>query len=188
MSRAQANITRLGAIDGQVTALQGRATALEGGSANVKLLGDVVQQVHTQTGALATGTTLIPVDDTIPQISEGNEYMTAAITPASATNLLEITVVFNGTGSTTSGNITVALFQDATANALAAVTQVFTGAGFQQNITLRHRMAAGTTSPTTFRVRAGLAVAGTLTFNGAAGARQLGGVMASSITITEIRA
>ena len=38
--------------------------------------GSVVQTVSYQTGAVATGTTIIPIDDTIPQISEGNEYMT----------------------------------------------------------------------------------------------------------------
>lgn len=156
-------------------------------AAALKLAGDIVQTVRTQTGAVATGTTLIPVDDTIPQITEGNEYMTATITPTSATNLLRIDVVLNATGSTTSGNITAALFQDSAANALAAVTQVFTGAGFQQNVKLTHYMTAGTTSPTTFRVRAGLAVAGTLTFNGASGARLFGGVYASSITVTEIK-
>lgn len=157
-------------------------------AAALKLTGDVVQTVRTVTGAVATGTTLIPVDDTIPQITEGDQYMTCAITPTSASNLLRVDVVFNGTGSTTSGNVTVALFQDSTANALAAVTQVFTGAGFQQNVHLTYFMTAGTTSATTFRVRAGLAVAGTLTFNGAAGARLFGGVCASSITVTEIKA
>lgn len=37
------------------------------------LQGQVLQVVSYQTGAVATGTTTIPPDDTIPQITEGNE-------------------------------------------------------------------------------------------------------------------
>jgi hypothetical protein len=51
-----------------------------------------------------------------------------------------------------------------------------------------HYMAAGTTSATTFKVRIGAVTSGTITFNGIGSARKLGGVLASSITITEIKA
>lgn len=44
-------------------------------------VGEVVQVVNTQTGAYALCTTVIPCDDTIPQITEGVEVMTLAITP-----------------------------------------------------------------------------------------------------------
>ena len=54
-----------------------------------------VQVVNTQTGAVDTGTTAMPCDDTIPQNTEGDEFMTLAITPTSATNKLKIDVVFN---------------------------------------------------------------------------------------------
>jgi hypothetical protein len=47
-------------------------------------------------------------------------------------------------------------------------------------------MTSGTTSATTFRVRAGASSAGTTTFNGSGGARFLGGVYASSIVIQEV--
>ena len=51
----------------------------------------------TQTGAVATGTTQIPSDDTIPQNTEGDEYMTLAFTPNSATSTLIIQVtIFAG--------------------------------------------------------------------------------------------
>lgn len=145
------------------------------------------QVVNTQTGAVATGTTTIPVDDTIPQITEGTEFMTLAITPTSATNKLKVDVTFSG--GTSVGGLTpvVALFQDSTANALAATwTTLVAGAGTAFTLTLSHYMTAGTTSSTTFRVRAGGSSASTLTFNGSGGSRFFGGVMASSITITEI--
>ena len=48
-------------------------------------------------------------------------------------------------------------------------------------------MTAGTTSSTTFKVRAGLTSAGTTTLNGNGGNRKLGGVLNSGIWIREIQ-
>ena len=146
--------------------------------------GKVVQMVNTQTGALATGTTVLPGDDSIPQITEGNEYMTLAITPLKSTNLLIIEVV-GVFGTSINSHVTMALFQDATAGALAAVQEGPTSSNTAMPIPLRHKMTTGTTSATTFRIRAGMADAGTTTFNGTAASRKLGGVQASSITILE---
>jgi hypothetical protein len=41
----------------------------------------LLQVVNTTTGAVATGTTVMPFDDTIPQSGEGDQYMSLAITP-----------------------------------------------------------------------------------------------------------
>lgn len=149
--------------------------------------GHVVQMVNTTTGALATGTTTIPFDDTIPQNTEGDQYMSLSITPKAAANLLKIDVVWNGTNSAAS-RFTVALFQDSTANALAAAVDQIDSAGNSRQVVFTYWMAAGTTSSTTFKVRAGANNPGTTTFNGQGGTRLYGGVMASSITITEIQA
>lgn len=144
----------------------------------------VRQVVHTQEGDVATGTAVIPFDDTIPQNTEGVEYMTLAITPTNAASTLKIEVVFNFAVSALA-QVAVALFQDSTAAALAAMTgSRVEAAGVQAICVFTHYMTAGTTSATTFKVRAGSST-GTLTFNGSAGARRFGGVMASSITITE---
>ena len=83
--------------------------------------GSVLQVARFDTGALATGTATIPIDDTIPQITEGTEFMTLAITPTSATSTLIIYVVINTSANLTQYN-TMALFQDSTANALASAT------------------------------------------------------------------
>jgi len=150
-------------------------------------VGAIVQFAKFQTGALATGSTQIPTDDTIPQNTEGDEYMTLAFTPKSATNILNIEVLWNGA---TSGNgiVSIALFQDTTANAIAATMRVG-GISNQcaQNV-LVHTMIAATTSSITFKVRAGSDGTGTTRFNGGGAARLFGGVMASSIVIKEIKA
>ncbi|GAF69472.1 unnamed protein product, partial [marine sediment metagenome] len=78
--------------------------------------GQQVQMVNTIVSAVDTGTTVFPNDDTIPQDDEGDEYMTLAITPKSATNKLKIDVVCY-LGASTNSTVGVGLFQDATANA-----------------------------------------------------------------------
>lgn len=148
----------------------------------------VRQVVSTIDGSVDTTTTTIPKDDTIPQNTEGKEFMTASITPGNSNNTLIIDVTVNGSYSGTDGNSMIAaLFQDSTANALAAANQGIFGSGNNGGtITFRYVMTAGTTSSTTFKVRAGMGSAGTFTFNGEGGSRILGGVMASSIVITEL--
>jgi hypothetical protein len=149
----------------------------------------VVQVVNFQTGAVATGSTLIVVDDSIPQKTEGDEYLTLAIIPKNASNLIKIDVVVNlSTSYATTCGLLAALFQDNASNALAAGTVVSIAANYMNQIIFTHWMIAGTVISTTFKVRAGANQAGTTTLNGYGSARSLGGVMASSITITEISA
>lgn len=143
----------------------------------------VVKQVNTQTGASSLGTTTIPIDDTIPQNTEGTEFMTLAITPASATNILKIEVVAFGAPASAQWVI-AALFQDSTANALASGFHYSSTGDGGVGIKFSYEMVAGTTSATTFKVRIG-ASSGNYRFNGNASSRLLGGVLASSITITE---
>lgn len=146
--------------------------------------GKIAQVVTYVTGAVATGTTVIPNDDSIPQNTEGNEYMTLAITPTNVSSVLVIQVIVQLNGGSNQEMI-AALFQDTTANALAAIADNLVS-GEMRAMGLTHKMTAGTTSATTFKVRAGGSNAGTTTFNGNGGTRRFGGVCASSIIITEI--
>lgn len=150
------------------------------------LAGSVIQVLNTQSGAVSTGTTVMPIDDSIPQSGEGDEKITRAITPNSATNKLRIDVTIYGSPSA-GGRWSAALFQDATAGALAAGISESGNNNEISSVKFTHYMDAGTTSSTTFKVRAGVPSAGTLTFNGESGARLMGGVLASSITVTEIK-
>lgn len=153
----------------------------------LKLSGDVAQVVNTVSGALATGTTVTPGDDTIPQITEGTEVMTVAVTPKAAANTLRIDVTVNVAASISTG-VVVALHQDAIANALASGWTFISSANTPGQITFSFWVSAGSTTARTYRVRIGPTAAATVTFNGASGGRIFGGVMASSITVTEIAA
>lgn len=150
--------------------------------------GMVVNVANKMTSTNATITTIIPVDNTKPQISEGDQIMFLAYTPQSITNNLLITVVANICGDS-GGNVnTVALFQDSNADALAcSVGSPWAGGTFAP-IVFNWFMPAGTVSSTTFKVRSGPQASATHYFNGTSAGARFNGTFASSITITEIKA
>jgi hypothetical protein len=152
--------------------------------------GTVLQVAYNADGAVATGTTTVPIDDTVHQNSEGDQFMSQAITPQAAANLLHVTHQGNyASSNATASAFIVSLFQDSVAGALATTynARVAT-AGALCNALLSHFMVAGTVSATTMKIRGGLSAAGTTTFNGQSSARLFGGVMASFLRIQEVMA
>ena len=141
----------------------------------------------TQTGAVSTGTTQIPVDDSTPLITEGDQYLTLSYTPVSpnSTLVVEAQTFISHSAAT---NLIAALFVDAVTSALsvAHTTQpTATGVG---HVSLRYEVSSNSTSARTYRIRAGGNAAGTTTFNGSGGARLFGGLYNSFISVTEIAA
>jgi hypothetical protein len=145
----------------------------------------VIQFVSANIGTLIDcSTPTIPADDTIPQNTEGTEVLTLAITPIFSTSKLKI--VFSGMfscGNTTT-QCTIALFQDSTANALAAncfdLSVAIGSIGLLQYV-----MTSGTTSSTTFKIRAGPASNNFYMSSQNTGAQIMGGVAANILTIEE---
>jgi hypothetical protein len=113
-THALSELTQSGATTGQVAQWDGTAWVPAAASSG-KL---VNRWVATSTTVVAT-TTAIPLDDTIPQNTEGAELMTVSVTPESAANNLKVTVA--GWLSTNGGPTTVAiaLFVGSTASAVA---------------------------------------------------------------------
>lgn len=149
--------------------------------------GMVVQVVNSTASAVATGTTIIPVDDTIPQNTEGDQYMSVTITPKSASNTLVIQVTAMLANTATAPYIAGAIFQDSTANAIAATVERAANASDTITFDLTTTLTAGTTSATTFKFRAGGSSAGTTTFNGQVGNRFFGAITKSSIVVWEYK-
>jgi len=145
----------------------------------------LINRVSTQTGAVATGTTAIPIDDTIPQNTEGDQYLSVSITPSNSANILTINCTIVLSCSAANQHMGLALFQDSTANALAATNTFHVQNGVMYTHNLCHTMTAGTTSATTFKIRAGGDGVSTTTVNGISGSRFYGGVLSSTLTITE---
>lgn len=169
-------------------AIDGSKLASASVTSNQLVTGSPIQMVSTAFTNTTTGTTTIPLDTSIPQNTEGDQYMTQAITPKSATSVLVITATIFGAHTVLNADVIVALFQDSTANALAAVSATNPAANGRQVLTVTHTMVAGTTSATTFKVRIGGSSGGTFTFNGHSGGADFGAITKSSITITEYKA
>lgn len=157
-------------------------------SPNVKLAGDTVQVVEgTPYTTYSSTSTAIPSDDTIPQNTEGAELATVTITPTDATSRLVIEATISIAAINNNYIATAALFMNSSANALAASSHSPAAADHLFQMRVRHEMAAGATSATTFKLRAGPS-AGTMYINGNSSARRLGGVAAVRISVTEIKA
>mgnify|MGYP005820041165 CR=1 FL=1 len=155
----------------------------------IRLPGEVVQRRSTAYSAVATGTGTIPADDTIPQNTEGNEFMSQSITPTAAANMLRCSVV-GYLSSTVAGahDISSSVFRDSGADAL--YSQLITVNGAQHRAI--HKLEspfvlAGSASSTTFKWRAGPNSAGTTTFNGKSSAREFGTSNKSTIAVEEIQ-
>lgn len=185
------SLINMSAINGLITALSGKsASGHTHTSTDITDYGSgmLIQSQRAESAVAATGTTTIPQDDTIPQITEGTEFLTLAFTPKRATSTLEITVELSVCHAVAGGATAIAaVFVDTSANALAA-RQLGLAASFTGTIQMTFRVPATNTNARTYRVRAGLNTAGTIQVNGIGGARYLGGVVTSHISVREIAA
>lgn len=149
------------------------------------LPGMVVQTQENFTGAVATGTTAIPPDDSIPAITEGDQYMTQAITPTSAANLLRISSQAYIANSAAPDGVASALFRDSDTDALAVSNDAAAGGNRVALLQIYWAELAKATSIVTYSIRCG-AASGTSTFNGFGAARKYGGTFNSFISVKEI--
>lgn len=145
----------------------------------------VVQRVVTASSSVVSGTAQIPLDDTIPQVTEGTEFLAVTITPrnANSTLVIEGQVFFSSVNSL---HVTSALHRASSADAIAAVS-LFIPNNNQYLMNIRHSVVAGTTAAIPIQLRLGGSGATTIHLNGnSTGSRLFGGVAASSISVTEI--
>lgn len=144
----------------------------------------ILGHAYAETSALDSTSTVLPIDDTIPQSGEGDEALTVSYTRVSATSKLLIEA---GATLAAGGNLTaaIALFQDATAGALAASAQYIPAANVSSNVSLKYEMTSGATGSTTFKLRYG-GQTGTIYLNGYNTARVFGGVCNTFIKVIEI--
>ncbi len=152
------------------------------------LPGDRFNVVREQTGAVATGTTTIPLDDTIPQSGEGDEYFDVTHAASSAANLVEVEAALSLSHSGTGSFLSISIIQDSVADAIAASYTAKDGATTAGGYAgIKHQLRAPAAS-TVYNLRAGSNLAGTLTINGSNATRHFGGVGSSWMSATEIMA
>jgi len=143
---------------------------------------------YAKTVSTTTATTIdtsIPLDTTIPQITEGVAYsaLDTTITPTSAGSLLEIEAQIPVSQST-NGTLRLALFRDSGANAITAGLCTVPSNGVAI-CTLRTVVAAGSVSATTFKVR-WCTGGGTGNILMAGGVNYFGAAYQATMTIREI--
>jgi hypothetical protein len=140
---------------------------------------------YQEYSASATGTTTIPLDNTIPQNTEGTEFMSVTITPDRVGDkiLVEAHGVFSHSNNLT---IVAALFVNNDANAVAVAAETTSVGGHLRTLILRYMHTVTDLNPITFKVRAGGSGTGTITFNGLSGTQRFGSTIKSMITAREI--
>ena len=149
--------------------------------------GQQVQEVWAEDATYAANTGVTAYSDDIPAITDGDQILTAAITPKASTNILTVRTLITVSSNNTS--VVVHLHRDAVINALAA-TGGYLLTNHSNVIALVHRMVAGGTSAITFRLRAGVS-SGEYYVNGrysSPSGRVFGGVSKTSIQIIESQA
>lgn len=131
-------------------------------------------------------TAAIPIDDTIPQVSEGFEILTASLTPKTTTNRVRISVSIPQGSMSGAAVWSAALFVNGAASAVRAVYATGSSTTVEP-IQFEHELVPGAVSSQTYSVRVG-PQAGTLRLNGSTIGRIFGGVSACTMTVTEFKA
>lgn len=149
----------------------------------ITFTGRILQTANTQenyTTHTGTTTTALPADTSVPSNTEGAEFITVSITPASTSNKLRIQANISVSSGNATKIATAAMFQDSGSTPIAISSTECAASGAPTTIYLDHWMTATTTSSVTYKIRAGLNTTHTLTYN-----PFWGSVTSSSITVSE---
>ncbi len=147
------------------------------------------QFVFSSTATYTDCTGEILQDNSFPQNTEGTELLTTTITPTNASSILivEATIPYAigaGAGGQASS---VAIFRDATANAIQSGLHAdgfASGSEGSDCYRIYYEVTAGSTASTTFKLRVGGFPAAGTKVNGTT-ARRYGGVQTAYLTVKE---
>jgi hypothetical protein len=144
-------------------------------------------RAFTNTLSNASGTTAIPTDNTLPQITEGTQVLSLLITPTSTTARIRVHAQIICSYSIASQWVIGALFINGGANAVQADCFLNVSANGGAELHLIYEYVPGTTAQQTITARAGPGGgAGTLTFNTLSNSVTLGGIVLSSMNAVEV--
>lgn len=127
---------------------------------------------------------VIPVDDTIPQNTEGTQIFSESITLKSTSSKVIIDVFLDGAVDVTSTFVMLAAFRGSNADAVGSSLYRFQNVEFNQ-ARLFCIDSPATTGSVTYSIRAGVN-ANNLYINGNSSSRFLGGSMKCTLKLTEI--
>ena len=136
--------------------------------------------------AAAGGPQIIPLDNTVPQITEGVQILSATITPKKAGNKIFGLISFNGDASVATLAMVASVFKNGAASAFAATwSQAIASASL---VSFDFFDEATSVSPITYTVRVGPTAAGTIWINRNNASELLGDTNYIRFTLFEINA
>jgi Collagen triple helix repeat (20 copies) len=167
-------------------------TVTSGSNGSVTISGKFLGGSYVENGELGgeygtTITTTCPIDDTIPQLSEGQVILTTpSYTVKSSTSKLKITAHVVGTTAAGSTYV-VHTHRDSTANAEAVTRVCPTGNQYPTEANLSYRVdSPGAGTAVVYKVVIGAQSSGQpVSINGAAGTRNFSGKYLSTLSIEE---
>ena len=149
----------------------GQFLQTKGSSANPVWASGLVAQVTVvnMAAVASVGSTQLPEDGTVPQISEGNRVsaLDITITPKSASNILLIETNVLGVIGVDNSNRGIAIFDASLSSAIGGNICFNAGQQFLSRMIASTKVTAGTTSQKTFRIHIGNDSAGSCFVNGA---------------------
>lgn len=168
----------------------GRALMADGFITGAKMYAGAVLQTRSTTYTTNAALSIsIPVDDSIPQNTEGTQILSDSITPASTLN--KILVKFNAFGGRASELVTIvaAIFRNSTADAIAVTAQSNQNASGQlTGLSLQYLDSPASISAQTYSIRVGSS-SSDIALNGRTNslARVFGGQAAATMILQEIK-
>lgn len=166
------------------------ATAVQGGKADTALQpADAVirDRAYDEYGTNENLTSAIPDDDTIPQITEGTEILSASITPKTITNKIRVLVnLADGCCASIGKYLITAVFLNGGANAIFAKAVGMPDNQERAQVSIVFENVPASTSEQTYTVRVGTHDGSTFRLNGFSSGRRLGGVQKCTLILEEI--
>lgn len=148
--------------------------------------GSMTSLTYAEYATNADITAIIPLDDTIPQVTEGSQVFSQTAAASTATERINIRFR-SQVACSISAWVSCALFIDGAANAVRAATVfIDTGSGGRE-LTLEYEYVPGNTTTHTYSIRVGPSAASTVRLNGSPTARLFGGASAATFKIIRVK-
>jgi hypothetical protein len=152
------------------------------------MTGRVIARAYAEYTTNAALTTAIPIDNTVPQNTEGTQIISVSFTPKTVTNRIRLRFQGEFGANATPCSVVAAVFSSASAGALRSVLITSPTADYATPIALEYEYVPGVTTALTFSVRVGPTTGFTMRMNGTTAGGFMGGTMGATLVIEEIAA
>lgn len=153
----------------------------EGGTVIDSVVGN-----YTTNAAITGAGNIIPVDDTVPLVTEGLQIISVSLTPKTTTNKLRCRFTGQGTGAA-AANLTYAIFVGSTC--IDSSIAQNTAADVPATMASEAEFSPASVAAQTIQVRIGIQVAAaSIRLNGTSTARLFGGASGATLVVEEIKA